>query len=71
MRRVQFHRRAAAYLRRMAPARRDQVLDAIEEVAALGDSTSHVNVRSLRGEGQWYRLRVGSYRAVLQPREEG
>lgn len=68
---VQFHRRAVAYLHRMARARRDQMLDAIEEVAALDDITSHVNVRLLRGADRCYRLRVGAYRAVLQPREDG
>ena len=71
MRKVEFHRRATAYLRRMPAKRRDQVLDAVEEVAALGDIATHQNVLPLSGTNGWFRLRIGSYRAVLQPRDNG
>jgi len=45
---------------------------ALDEVAALPDVSTHQNVKPLSGNlaGQ-YRLRIGSYRAVFELREEG
>lgn len=44
---------------------------ALEEVAALDDISTHPGVRKLTNQDGWYRLRVGVYRAILQPREDG
>lgn len=55
----------------MPRERQSQMVAALEEVAVLGDITSHPGVRKLSGQDGWYRLRVGVYRAILQPRENG
>lgn len=44
---------------------------ALDEVAALDDISAHSGIRKLINQDGWYRLRVGAYRAILQPREEG
>lgn len=71
MRRIILHRRATRYLRRMPRDRQVQMVAALEEVAALDEISSHSGVRKLSGLEGWYRLRVGLYRAILQPRENG
>jgi mRNA interferase RelE/StbE len=67
MRAIVFHRRAARYLSRMPRDRAIQVRDALREVAELAAITDHPNIKSMSGimDG-WFRLRVGSYRAILQ-----
>ena len=44
-----------------------QVRDALREVAALDDISSHPNIKQMAGNmAGWSRLRIGSYRAILQ-----
>lgn len=71
MRRIILHRRATRYLRRMPRDRQAQMVTALEEVAGLDDISTHPGVRKLTNQDGWYRLRVGVYRAILQPREDG
>lgn len=71
MRRIILHRRATRYLRRMPRERQTQMVAALEEVAGLDDISTHPGIRKLTGQDGWYRLRVGVYRAILQPREDG
>lgn len=67
MREIVFHRRAARYLSRMPRDRAIQVRDALREVAALANIVDHPNIKQMSGEmAGWSRLRVGSYRAILQ-----
>ena len=67
MRAIVFHRRAARYFGRMPRDRAVQVRDALREVAALANIADHPNTKSMSGEmAGWSRLRVGSYRAILQ-----
>lgn len=67
MRKITFHRRAAKYLRRMPKDRAALVRDALYEVAALDEVGSHPNVKQMKGDmSAWSRLRVGSYRAIIQ-----
>ena len=67
MRAIVFHRRAARYLGRMPRDRASQVRDALREVAALDDVLTHPGIKAMRGAmSGWLRLRVGSYRAILQ-----
>ena len=67
MRDVVFHRRAARYVARMPRDRAVQVLDALREVASLDNITEHTNLKQIGGDmAGWSRLRVGSYRAILQ-----
>jgi mRNA interferase RelE/StbE len=66
MRAIVFHRRAARYLSRMPRDRAVQVRDALREVAALVAITEHPSIKSMSGDMDgWFRLRVGSYRAIL------
>ncbi len=68
MRKMLLHRRASGYLRRMPAPRREQMLVALDEVAALDNIGNHANVRAMSGDfSGWYRLRVGVYRALLKP----
>ena len=70
MREIILHRRAARYLRRMPKDRQIQMRDALRAVAELADITGHPGVKPLGGDlSGWCRLRVGVYRALLQPRE--
>ncbi|MBG7606706.1 MAG: hypothetical protein IZT59_01555 [Verrucomicrobia bacterium] len=69
MRRITLHRRATRYLCRMPRDRQIQMVASLEEVGSLSDITSHPGIRKLTGQDGWYRLRVGIYRAILQPRE--
>lgn len=67
MRAIVFHRRAAKSLTRMPRDRAIQVRDALREVAALAEISSHPNIKQMEGNmSGWSRLRVGSYRAILQ-----
>ncbi len=44
-----------------------QVRDALREVAALDDASSHPNLKQMSGSmAGWSRLRIGTYRAILQ-----
>ena len=67
MRRIKLHRRATKYLRRMPRDRQAQMISSLEDVAALDDISTHPNIRSRSGADGWFRLRVGGYRAILQP----
>lgn len=67
MRAVVLHRRAARYLSKMPRDRAIQVRDALREVAALDEISSHPNIKQMGGNmAGWSRLRIGSYRAILQ-----
>ena len=67
MRSIVFHRRAASYLSRMPLDRSAKVRDALVEVAALNNITSHQGIKQMSGGMTgWFRLRIGSYRAILQ-----
>lgn len=67
MRAIFFHRRAARYLSRMPKDRAAQVRDALREVASLENIVEHPNIKIMGGDlAGWSRLRVGSYRAILQ-----
>jgi len=67
MRAIVFHRRAGRYLSRMPRDRAIQVRDALREVAALDEIFSHPNLKPMAGNmAGWSRLRIGSYRAILQ-----
>ena len=47
--------------------RATQVRDALREVAGLDDISSHPSIQPMGGDMTgWSRLRVGSYRAILQ-----
>jgi mRNA-degrading endonuclease RelE of RelBE toxin-antitoxin system len=70
MRKVKLHRRATKYFRRMPRERQLQMVTALEEIAALPDIAEHPNVILMQGNPQgWFRLRVGRYRALLQPKD--
>lgn len=67
MRAVVFHRRAASYLSRMPRDRAAQIRDALVEVAGLESIASHPGIKQMSGGmAGWSRLRIGSYRAILQ-----
>ena len=67
MRAIVFHRRAARYLGRMPRDRAVQVRDALRELAALANIADHPSIKLMSGEmAGWSRLRVGSYRTILQ-----
>jgi mRNA-degrading endonuclease RelE of RelBE toxin-antitoxin system len=67
MRAIVFHRRAARYLGRMPRDRAVQVRDALREVAGLANIADHPDIKRMSGQmAGWSRLRVGSYRAILQ-----
>ena len=67
MRAIIFHRRAARYLSRMPRDRAVQVRDALRAVAECATITDHPHIRSMSvGMAGWFRLRVGSYRVILQ-----
>ncbi|MEM1158080.1 MAG: type II toxin-antitoxin system RelE/ParE family toxin [Verrucomicrobiota bacterium] len=68
MRPIQLHQRnAAKYLKKMLPDRRAQMIARLEEVAELEDIETHPAVKALSGnDAGVYRLRVGSYRALLR-----
>ncbi len=68
---IELHRRAEKYLLKMPRDRQIQVIAALEEVAALDQPELHTNAKILSGNyASWVRLRIGIYRAILQPREE-
>lgn len=67
MRAVVLHRRAARYLSKMPRDCAIQVRDALREVAALDEISSHPNIKQMGGNmAGWSRLRIESYRAILQ-----
>jgi len=72
MRKIQLHRRAKTALLRIPLNRAEQIATALGEVAELDSVASHQNVLPLSGALRgWFRLRVGGYRAIFQPREDG
>jgi mRNA-degrading endonuclease RelE of RelBE toxin-antitoxin system len=71
VRQIKLHRRATQYLRRMPRDRQTQMVAALEEVAGYPDINNHPGIRKLTGQEGWFRLRVGSYRAILQPQDSG
>jgi mRNA-degrading endonuclease RelE of RelBE toxin-antitoxin system len=68
MRQIHLHERnAAKYLKKMPPGRRAQMIATLEEVAKLKDINTHPAVKMFSGiDANVYRLRVGSYRALLR-----
>ena len=71
MRRIVLHHRAVKYLRRMPRERQAQIVQALEEIAALQNLTDHPNIKPLVGEfAGWFRLRTGVYRSLVQPRRD-
>lgn len=72
MRTIRLHQRnAAKYLKKMPPDRSSQMIATLEEVAALEDINTHPAINLLSGtDTPAYRLRVGSYRALLRLMEE-
>jgi mRNA interferase RelE/StbE len=71
MRRIVLHRRAVKYLRCMPRERQAQLVQALEEIAALQNPCEHPNIKALSGEfAGWFRLRTGVYRSIIQPRVE-
>ena len=71
MRKIKLHRRATKYFRRMPRDRQLQMVAELEAVAALSDIAEHPNISQMQGNPQgWFRLRVGGYRALLQPIDE-
>ena len=71
MRTVVYHRKAQRYMRKMPPARKEQLKAAVREVAALEDPLTHPNVRLMRGNREGcMRLRVGDYRAIFHTLED-
>lgn len=71
MRRIVLHRRAVKYLRCMPRERQAQIVEALEEIAALQNLSDHPNIKALTGEfAGWFRLRTGVYRSIVQPRVE-
>ncbi len=71
MRRIVLHRRAVKYLRCMPRDRQAQIVQALEEIAAVQNLGEHPHIKALSGEfSGWFRLRTGVYRSIVQPRQE-
>jgi mRNA-degrading endonuclease RelE of RelBE toxin-antitoxin system len=71
MYRIELHRRAEKYLLKMPRDRQIQVIAALEDIANLVHPDQHPNAKTLAGNyAKWFRLRIGLYRAIFQPREE-
>jgi mRNA-degrading endonuclease RelE of RelBE toxin-antitoxin system len=71
MRRITLHRRAVKYLRCMPRDRQAQLVQALEEIAAVQNLGEHPHIKALSGEfAGWFRLRTGVYRSIVQPRQE-
>lgn len=71
MRRIVLHRRAVKNLRGLPRDRQIQVVQALEEIAALQNLSDHQNIKALSGEfAGWLRRRTGVYRSIVQPRRE-
>jgi mRNA-degrading endonuclease RelE of RelBE toxin-antitoxin system len=71
MRRIALHRRAVKYLRSMPRDRQIQIVQALEQIAALQNLGDHPNIKVLSGEfAGWFRLRTGVYRSIVQSRWE-
>jgi len=67
MHRLEFSRRAMRSLRRIPQDRTRGIFAAFEELAALSDPTTHVNVKAMKGDWKGcLRIRIGSYRAIFQ-----
>ncbi len=51
--------------------RQVQIVQALEEIAAIQNLSEHPQIKALSGEfNGWFRLRTGSYRSIIQPRFE-
>ena len=59
--RVEFTTAAARQVRKLPPAVRDRILDAIED---LEDGPRPYGVKKLKGEETAWRIRVGDYRVL-------
>ena len=71
MRRIVLHRRAIKSLRGMPRKRQAQIVQALEEIAALQNLGDHPNIKALSGEfAGGFRLRTGVYRSIIQPCRE-
>lgn len=71
IRKIKLHRRATKYFRRMPRDNQLLMVTALEKVASASDISEHPGIIHMQGNPQgWFRLRVGGYRAILQPREE-
>ena len=71
MRRIVLHRRAVKSLRGMPRDRQAQIVQALEEIAAVQNLREHPSIKALSGEfAGWFRLRTGVYRSIVQPRQE-
>ncbi len=72
MREIRFHNRVEKYFRRMPENMVSKVMEGLEAIALLDDPLNHPNVKKLAGIKQvWYRFRVGQYRVIFQPQEDG
>lgn len=55
----------------MPADRQAQIISELETLAEINNISEHPNVIHMQGTPQgWFRLSVGNYRAVLQPRKE-
>ncbi len=67
MREISYHRRAVKYLRRMPVGRKEQIKEALAQIAGLEDPSSDPNVKPMSGAWEsCHRLRIGSYRAIYR-----
>ena len=67
MHRVELSRRTMRSLRRIPRDRAQNVLEVLDELAALPDPATHHNVRLMKGDWRGcLRIRIGSYRAIFE-----
>jgi mRNA-degrading endonuclease RelE of RelBE toxin-antitoxin system len=68
MRRIVQHRRAVKSLRGMPLDRQVQIVQALEEIAAVQNLREHPHTKARSGEfAGWFRLPTGVYRSIVQP----
>ena len=61
---VRYTKQAIKYLRKMPSKKATQIRDKIAQIAH-GD-TEGLNITAMHGEDNFYRLRVGDYRAIYE-----
>lgn len=67
MREINYHKRAVKYLRRMPADRKEQIKEALAQIAELEDPLGDPNVKPMSGAWEsCHRLRIGSYRAIYR-----
>lgn len=66
---VELSARAERDLRRIKRGRDRQRL--VVALQALGDDAANLDVKALQGRAPWRRLRVGDYRVLYRPVEQG